>query len=167
MTVPPRLTCFPVFTLNPALSFPALLHGRCICCSTFWTDTSAPSPVLAAPCTGSFGWKNIPECATIRLAWGGVPWSKENALCEMQFAAFFSRDEGVWFVAVSACWELPPASPSAGGSLAQIHSAVGCWISPSLCVFWSQPSLGRCHLDTGPTHQTTCFPAQGLGLQSS
>lgn len=135
MTVPPHLTCFPVFTLNPALSFPAPLHGSCTCCSTFWTDTPAPSPVLAAPCTGNFGWKNIPGCATIRLAQGGVPWSKEKALCEMQFAAFLSRDEGVWFVAMSACWELPTASPSAGGSLAQIHSAVSPSGSHPLCVF--------------------------------
>lgn len=156
-----------MFTLNLALSYPAPLRGGCTSCSIFWTGTSAPSPVLAAPCTSNFGWNNIPGCATIRLAQGGVPWSKEKALHAMQFASFLSRDEGAWFVAISACWELLIASLSAGGSLAQIHSAVGCWISPSLCVFWSQPSLGRCHLDTGPTHQTTCFPAQGLGLQSS
>jgi len=45
--------------------------------------------------TGSFGWNNNPRRATVRLAWGGVPHSKEKALCETRFAALLSRDKDV------------------------------------------------------------------------
>lgn len=115
----------PAFLCVHAESCPVILSTitwGCTCCSTFWTGTPAPSPVLEAPCTSSFGWKNIPGCAD---------WHREVFLGAQK--RHFVKCSLLLFWAemkVSGLWI---ASSSAGGSLAQFHSAVGCWISPSVC----------------------------------